>query len=96
MKDTEIDDKYNNLEEEDEEEKEEEGIEFTEQKVDSENDENYIYFRWSNIRGKDEEDIVKDNLIESLQKQADEENFHKSVTVELFDYYGIIPKEEEY
>ena len=95
MKDTEIDDNNNNLDEEDEEEKEAVGIEFTEQKVDSENDENVIDFRWSSIRGKEEENIAKDNLIESLHKQADEENFPNRLTVELYDYYDIIPKEEK-
>ena len=42
-------------------------------------------------RGEDEEDIVKANLIESLQMQADVENFHKRVTEGLFDYYNIVP-----
>ena len=45
-------------------------------------------------RGEDEEDIVKSNLIMSLQKQADEENFPKSVIGGLFDYYGISPKKK--
>ena len=63
MKDTEIDDNNNNS---DEEEKEAVGIEFTEQKADPENDENVIDFRWSDIEGEDEEDIVKASLIESL------------------------------
>ena len=34
----------------------------------------------------------KANLIESLQKQAEEESFFKRVTGGLFDYYGIVPK----
>ena len=37
----------------------------------SENDENAINLRWLDIRGEDKEVIVKANLIESLQKQAD-------------------------
>ena len=48
-------------------------IEFTEEKVDLENDENVIAFRWSDVQGEDEPDIAKENLIESLQKQYDEE-----------------------
>ena len=69
MKDAEIDDNNNNYEEE---EKETVELEFTEQKA---NPENAINFRWPDIRGEDEEDIVKANLIENLQKQADEEIF---------------------
>ena len=46
--------------------------EFTEQKADTEN---AIDFWWSDIRGDDEEDIYRTNLIESLQKQADKEDF---------------------
>ena len=42
---------------------------FIEQKIDQENGENVIYFRWS----MDKEDIVEPNLIKSLQKQADED-----------------------
>ena len=42
------------------------------QKADHENDENTIDFRWSDIRGEDEEDIAKVNLMESLQNQAEE------------------------
>ena len=75
IKNTEIDDKSNNLEENEEEEKEAIDIEFTEQKIDTDNDENVIDFRWSDVKGEDEEDIAKAKLIESLQKQADEEIF---------------------
>ena len=78
----EIDDNNNNSEEEDEEEKEAVGIEFTEQKVDHENDENTIDFRGLDIRGEDEEDIAQANLIESLQKHSDEENCPKRITRE--------------
>ena len=38
-------------------------------------------------------DIAKANLIETLQKQVDEQAFYKKVTAWLFDYYGIVPKE---
>ena len=51
MKDADIDNN-NNSSEEDEEEKDTVGIEFTDQKVDPENNENAFSFRWSNIRGK--------------------------------------------
>ena len=44
------------------------------------NDENAIEFRWSEVQEEDEEDIALANLIESLQKQTDEENFTKKVT----------------
>ena len=54
-----------------------------------------INFRWSDVKGEDEEDIAKAKLIESLQKQADEEIFSKKVTGGLFDYYGIVPKDKE-
>ena len=95
IKDPEIDDKRNNLEENEEEEKEAIDIEFTEQKADTDNDENVIDFRWSDVKGEDEEDIAKAKLIESLQKQADEEIFPKKVTGGLFDYYGIVPKDKK-
>ena len=36
--------------------------------------ENAIEFKWFNVHGEDEEQFAKANLIESLQKQADEEN----------------------
>ena len=49
----------------------------------------------SDIPWEDEEDIAKANLIESLQKQADEEMFPKRVTGELFYYYCIVSKEEK-
>ena len=62
------------------------GIDLTEQKA---NPENAIDFRWSDIRREDEKANAKANMIESLQKQADEENFPKRVTGDLFDYYGI-------
>ena len=54
-----------------------------------------IDFRWSDVKGEDEEDIAKAKLIESLQKQADEKIFPKKVTGGLFDYYGIVPKEKK-
>ena len=38
------------------------------------NDENAIDFKWSAVK-EDEEDIALVNIIESLQKQIDEENF---------------------
>ena len=88
----EFDDKNNNLEENKEEAID---IEFTEQKADTDNDENVIDFRWSNVKGEEEEDIAKTKLIESLQKQADEEIFPKKVTGGLFEYYGIVPKEKK-
>ena len=47
-------------------------IDFTEQKGDSENNENAIFFKWSDVQEEDEEDIIKVNFIESLQKQTDE------------------------
>ena len=68
IKDPEIDDKSNNLEENEEEAID---IEFTEQKADTDNDENVIDFRWSDVKGEEKEDIAKAKLIESLQKQAD-------------------------
>ena len=42
----------------------------------------------------EKKDISKDNLIESLQKQADEEIFQKKVTGGLFGYYDIVPKDK--
>ena len=78
IKDVKIDDsKINSEEEFEEEEKEALGIEFTELKAKPENNESAIDFRWSDIQGEDEEDIAKTNLIESLQKQADEYFFPK-------------------
>ena len=53
IKDPEIDDKRNNLEENEEEEKEAIDIEFTEQKADTDNDENVIDFRWLDVKGED-------------------------------------------
>ena len=38
-----------------------------------------IDFRWSDVKEVDKEDITKAKLIESLQKQADEEIFSKKV-----------------
>ena len=92
IKEAEIDDNNNNS---DEEVREEVGIEFIEQKSDPKNNENVIEFSWLEIQGKDEENIAKINLIGSLQKQADVEIFPKRVTGKLFDYYGILPKEEK-
>ena len=74
MNDTKTDDNSNNSDEEDEEEIETAGKEYIKQKAYLKNDENSIDFRWFDIWGEDEEDIAKANLIESLQKQADEEN----------------------
>ena len=62
MKDVDIDDN-NNSEEEVEEDKKAVGIEFTELKANPENEENFIEFWWSDIRGEDEEDIAKAYLI---------------------------------
>ena len=59
------------------EEKEPIDIEFTERKVGSENDENAIKFRLSDVQEENEEIITNDNLIEILQKQTDEEIFPK-------------------
>ena len=42
------------------------------------NDENAIDFRWSDVREENSEDIALAKFIESLQKQADEENFTKN------------------
>ena len=67
----------NNNSSHEEEGKEVVGIELTEQNADPENDENAIEFRWSDIWGEDEEDIVKANLIESLQRQDAEQFFQK-------------------
>ena len=47
-------------------------IKFTEQNADPENNENATEFRWSVVQGADKNKIIKVNLIESLQKQADE------------------------
>ena len=44
---------------------------------------------------KDEEDIAKTSLIESLQKQADEEIYVRQVTEELFDYCNIATIEKK-
>ena len=41
-------------------------------KIDHENIENVIDFRWSDVEGEDEENIAETNLIKNLQKQADE------------------------
>ena len=73
--------KYNskNLEENDEGVKEPIDIELTEQNTDPYHDENGIDFKWSDLQEEeDEEDIALTNLIESLQKKTDEENFSKS------------------
>ena len=50
-----------------EEEKEEIDIEFNDRKVYSENNENMIDFRWSDVQGEDKEDISLVNIIESFQ-----------------------------
>ena len=68
----------NNLEENDEKEKEPINIELTGHKTDPYNDENSIDSKWSDLTEEDEEDIALANLIESLQKQTDEEIFSKS------------------
>ena len=59
------------------------------------NDENAVDFKWSVAKEEDEEDIALANFNESLQKQADEENFPKKVTGWLFDDCGIIPNEKK-
>ena len=46
-------------------------------KADIDNDENVIDFRWLDAQGGDKEDIAKTNLIMSLQKQTNAENFPK-------------------
>ena len=61
MKDAEINDKIHNLEENEEDEAID--IKFTEQKADTDNDKNMIDFKWSDVKGEDEEDIAKANLI---------------------------------
>ena len=38
------------------------------EKDNSENYENAIDFRWSDVKGKDKDDVAKANFIESLQK----------------------------
>ena len=48
-------------------------LEFAEQKIDPDNDENAIDFRWSDVQEEDKEDIALVNFIESLQNQTDEE-----------------------
>ena len=65
------------MEENDEEEKEPINIELTDQKTDHYNDENSIDSKWSDLTEENEEDIALANLIESLQKQTDEEIFSK-------------------
>ena len=60
-------------------------------KTDHYNDENAIYFKWSDVKEEDEEDIGLTNFIESLQKQTDEENFSKKIIRWLFDDCGIVP-----
>ena len=75
MKGAQIDDNNNNSEEDEEEEKEGVGIELTERKADPENDKNVIDFRWSDIQGKDKEDIAKANLIERVYKSKMIKNF---------------------
>ena len=72
MRDAEIDDNNYSSKKENDEEKEAVGIDFTEQKVNPENDKNTIDIRWLDIQGEDDEDITKVKLIESLQKQTDE------------------------
>ena len=52
-----------------------------------------INFKWSDVKGESEEDIAKANLIESLQKQADDD-FFKKFTWGLLEYYGIVPKDK--
>ena len=55
---------------------------------------NMLFTLDGRIYGGDEEDIVKANFIERFQKKADEEIFAKRITGGLFDYYGIVPKED--
>ena len=54
-----------------------------------------IDFRWSDVKGEGEEDIAKANLIESLQKQPDDDFFFKKVTWGLLEYYDIVPKDKK-
>ena len=68
------------------EEKESIDIEFTEQKSDPENDQKVINFRRSDVKKEDEEDIVKSNLFEGLQKQVNEEISQKATGGLLDDY----------
>ena len=51
-----------------------------------------IDFRCSDVKGKDEEDIDDANLIENLQKHADEEKLSIKVTGGLLDCYIFVPK----
>ena len=64
--------------EEVEEEKKSIDIEFTKLIVDPENAENTIGFRLLNVQVEDEEDIANASIIESLQKQPDQENYPKN------------------
>ena len=65
------------MEENDGEEKEQLNIELTEREKNTYNDENDFDFRRLDEKMEDEEDIALANLIESLQKQTDEEIFPK-------------------
>ena len=76
----------NNLEENDEEEKKSMEFEFIENKNDQENDENAIDLRWSDIQGEDKNHFAMANLIESLEKQAEEEIFFQKITRRLHHY----------
>ena len=68
----------NNLEEIEDDEKEPIDIEFIRQKADPYNGKIAFDFSWLDVQEKNEEDINLVSLIESLQKQADEESFQKS------------------
>ena len=46
-------------------------------KTDPKNNEYTFDFRWTNGQQEDEEDIVKENFIDSLQKKTDEEELKK-------------------
>ena len=81
------------MEENDKEGKKAINTEFIKQKVDSDNYENVIDFRWSDGHREDEEDISKIHLFECLKKQTDEEILSKSNS--RIDYYGMVFKEKK-
>ena len=51
-----------------------------------------IDFRWSDVKGEDEENIAKAKLIESLQKQVDEEEFSKKLQEDCLIITVSFPK----
>ena len=94
IKDAEIDEKRNNLEE-NEEEKEAIDIEFTEQKADTDNDENVIVFRWSDVKEKTRKTLLRLKWLRVYKSKLIRRFFPKKVTGGLFDYYCIVPKEKK-